>query len=101
MLRNNGDMKPTARPYGHPQMKPQSSTGRCIGRSMFPNCGICPVKNGSRRHSARNNPEYAKFLTDDFFMIFHLAIIRRHEDTLLVEQNTFVASFVRYETILI
>ena len=39
-------IKPTANPYFQPQMKPHNKTGMCIGRSILPICGICPVANG-------------------------------------------------------
>ena len=45
-LRSRGRRKPTAKPYFQPQRRPHSSTGRCMGQSMFPIWGICPVKKG-------------------------------------------------------
>ena len=43
-----GMIAPATRPYCQPQTKPHSSAGMCMGLSMAPNWGICPVKNGSR-----------------------------------------------------
>jgi hypothetical protein len=44
--RNSGAINPTKSPSGQPQIKPHSSTGRCIGHSIEPISGICPVRNG-------------------------------------------------------
>ena len=44
--RVSGASSPTASAYGQPQTKPHSSTGRCIGKSIEPICGICPVRKG-------------------------------------------------------
>ena len=45
--RVSGRTAPTARPYFHPQISPHSRTGMCIGSSIRPTAGICPVKKGS------------------------------------------------------
>ena len=55
--RRSGEMNPTASPHGQPQTKPHSSAGMCIGQSMEPICGICPVKNGRTSAMARYSAE--------------------------------------------
>ena len=55
--RSSGAIKPTASPHGQPQTKPHSSAGMCIGQSMEPICGICPVKNGRTSAIARYSAE--------------------------------------------
>lgn len=37
-------------------------TGKCIGQSMFPICGICPVRKGSARARARKSDAYTSLL---------------------------------------
>ena len=63
--RKMGLTRPAIRPQGHPQMKPHSSTGMCMGLSMLPICGICPVKKGSSRASAIKNAVSTMFLRRD------------------------------------
>ena len=45
--RKRGATNPTASPQGQPQIKPHSKAGICIGQSMEPISGICPVIKGS------------------------------------------------------
>ena len=59
--RSSGSTKPTTPPYCQPQIKPHSSTGRCIGSSMLPIWGICPVKKGRTRPIAINMAESTRF----------------------------------------
>ena len=59
--RIRGTMKPTAAPYCQPQISPQRNTGMCMGSSMLPIWGICPVKKGSTRPSARNKAARVMF----------------------------------------
>jgi hypothetical protein len=61
--RSNGAINPTAIPHGAPQKKPHNNTGICIGQSIDPTCGICPVKNGMTNASAKNIAESVKFST--------------------------------------
>ena len=56
--RSTGATKPTTRPQGQPQTKPHSSVGMCMGESMLPICGICPVRKGSTRARARKSAVY-------------------------------------------
>ena len=69
--RRGGATTPTASPQGQPHTKPQRSTGMCMGESIEPICGICPVKNGSISASARNAAANTTVLTVMllFFMI--------------------------------
>lgn len=62
-LRSSGKTAPTAAPHGAPHTKPHSSTGMCMGQSMAPNLGICPVKNGSSMPSAKNSAAQTKRCT--------------------------------------
>ena len=66
--RSSGITAPTARPYGQPHTMPHSSTGMCIGSSILPICGICPVISGSTRPRAKNRAERVS-LRVDVFMI--------------------------------
>ena len=50
-------MKPTASPQPQPQTNPQSRAGMCIGQSMEPICGICPVRKGRTSAMARYSAE--------------------------------------------
>lgn len=50
---NGAAIIPTASPYGQPHKNPQRRTGRCIGESILPIFGICPVKNGKIRQRAK------------------------------------------------
>lgn len=52
-----------ARPYCQPRIRPQISTGMCIGRSIFPTAGIWPKKNGRIRPIAKSMPERVTFFT--------------------------------------
>lgn len=45
--RSRGEINPTARPQGQPHINPHISTGMCIGQSIAPIWGICPVKKGN------------------------------------------------------
>ena len=58
---SRGAVMPAAIPHGHPQIKPQSRTGICIGHSAEPISGIRPVIKGRTRAIARNNAEYVSF----------------------------------------
>ena len=44
---NIGKIKPTNKPYFHPQINPHNKTGICIGHNIDPISGICPVKYGN------------------------------------------------------
>ena len=55
--RSSGAAKPTIRPQGQPHTKPHSKTGRCIGRSAEPIWGICPVRKGRTKASAKKSAE--------------------------------------------
>ena len=66
--RRSGATAPTASPQGQPHTKPQRSTGICMGESIEPICGICPVKNGSTSASARNAAANTTVLTLLFFI---------------------------------
>ena len=50
-------------------MKPQSSTGICIGDKALPIWGICPVRKGNAMHKARQRAAFTTFLTFSFFII--------------------------------
>ena len=65
-----GAINPTSAPYTGPQINPHKSTGICIGESIFPISGICPVKNGSTRQRARHMPA-----RQSFFVFFFIAKI--------------------------
>ena len=60
-LLNIGVIIPTINPYFHPHTNPQINTGICIGQSIEPISGICPVKNGNNKPSAINNPDNVIF----------------------------------------
>ena len=47
-------MMETVAPYPGPHISPQSITLRCIGKSIFPISGICPVTKGRTSPIARN-----------------------------------------------
>ena len=68
-LRTSGSRKPTARPYCQPRIRPQISTGMCIGRSIFPTAGIWPMKSGRIRPIAKSMPERVTFFTFSIFLI--------------------------------
>ena len=63
--RSSGHKKPISSPQGPPTIMPHSSTGMCIGKSMEPISGICPVKNGSTRPRARNMALSTSFFTGE------------------------------------
>ena len=65
MLLKTGKTRPMIKPYGHPQIKPQSKTGICIGNNLLPILGICTVRNGIKSPSARNNPDNTSHLVDN------------------------------------
>ena len=67
--RSKGAIKPTASPQGQPQIKPQSKTGICIGQSIEPISGICPVTKGRTHARAKNNAEKIKLYKFRFFFI--------------------------------
>ena len=56
-LRSSGAIAPTAPAHHGPHKKPHRYTGMCIGDSIPPTCGICPVRNGRTRHSARHSAD--------------------------------------------
>ena len=60
--RRIGATNPTANPHGPPQKKPHNNTGMCIGQSIEPISGICPVKNGITIANAKNIADKVKFL---------------------------------------
>ena len=66
--RITGRIIPTASPYCHPQISPQKKTGRCMGKSIFPTSGICPVKNGSTMPMAINIAESTRFFKAECFI---------------------------------
>ena len=66
--RRIGAINPTANPQGAPQKKPHSNTGICIGQSIDPICGICPVKNGITNAIAKNMADNVRFLIS--FLVF-------------------------------
>ena len=70
ILRSRGRIKPTPRPHCQPQMSPHSSTGMCIGNSIFPIWGICPVKKGSTSPMARNMADRVSLTTVLFCFAF-------------------------------
>ena len=47
---------------------PQKKTGRCMGKSIFPTSGICPVKNGSTMPMAINIAESTRFFKAECFI---------------------------------
>ena len=71
--RISGRTKPTTPPYCQPQISPHSRTGRCMGSSMLPTWGICPVKKGRTIPRARNMADSTRFrtycLTVFFFIV--------------------------------
>jgi len=67
-LRKTGKTSPTINPYGHPHTKPQSNTGICIGSSLLPRLGICIVKKGITRPSAKNIADNARFFVVNLFI---------------------------------
>lgn len=93
MLLNIGTIRPTNNPYGHPQTKPQSNTGMCIGNNLLPMLGTCAVKKGSIRPRARNNPDSTKYFVDIFFKLFPSKIKNHANIAFLEKTNTFVVSF--------
>jgi len=70
MLLKTGKTRPMIKPYGHPQIKPQSKTGICIGNYLLPRLGICAVRNGIKSPSARNNPDNTNRLVGNLFIFF-------------------------------
>jgi hypothetical protein len=74
-----GKTRPLIKPYGHPQINPQSKTGICIGNNLLPRLGICAVRNGIKSTNARNNPDNTNCLVDSFFIFFPHKI-KYHED---------------------
>jgi hypothetical protein len=67
MLLKTGKTRPMIKPYGHPQIKPQSKIGICIGNNLLPRLGICAVRNGIKSPSARNSPDNTNRLVDNLF----------------------------------
>ena len=67
--RSSGVTKPTAAPYCQPQISPHRNTGMCMGSSMLPICGICPVKKGSTSPSARKRAARVSCLRSLFVRI--------------------------------
>lgn len=66
----SGETNPTTAPYCHPQRNPQRSAGMCMGQSIEPICGICPVRNGSTIARARHSAEYVSFLINKLDLVF-------------------------------
>lgn len=55
--RKTGAIKPTASPHGQPQTKPQRRTGICMGQSIEPISGICPVRKGKTYAKAKKKAD--------------------------------------------
>ena len=66
---NNGATKPTTLAHFQLTKNAHNSTGKCIGQSIAPICGTCPVTKGSSIASARHTPEIVTFFTVLFFFI--------------------------------
>jgi hypothetical protein len=66
-LLNTGVRRPIASPQGEPRTKPAMRTGKCMGKSICPILGICPVRKGKTRPKARNNPPKTIFFVDKVF----------------------------------
>lgn len=60
--RKIGAIKPILNPQIGPQKNPHRSTGICMGQSMEPICGICPVKKGITNAKAKNMADKVIFL---------------------------------------
>jgi hypothetical protein len=58
----SGAVNPTSPAHCHLQKNAQINTGMCIGHSMLPIAGICPVKNGSISAAARQSDESVRSL---------------------------------------
>ncbi len=54
--RSSGETAPTTSPYTGPHTKPVRNAGMCIGESIAPTAGICPVRNGRYMASASIMP---------------------------------------------
>ena len=78
--RKIGAIKPTLSPIGAPQKNPHNSTGICIGQSIAPICGICPVKNGITNAIAKNIADNVSFFMS--FLFFILCLSETKKDAL-------------------
>ncbi len=67
-----GMTNPIKRPYKGPQIYPVSKAGMCIGKSLLPILGICPVKKGSTIPNASRSPPFTILLVDCFLKVFLL-----------------------------
>jgi hypothetical protein len=67
--RRSGAVTPTKSPQGAPQINPQRITGICIGKSIAPTCGICPVKKGKTKARAKNIADNISFNVVFLFFI--------------------------------
>jgi hypothetical protein len=68
--RKTGATAPTVKPHCQPQINPQSNTGICIGQSIEPISGICPVRKGKTYAIAKNKAANIIFKTESFLFIF-------------------------------
>jgi hypothetical protein len=75
--RRSGAIKPIASPQGAPQKNPHNNTGICIGQSIEPTCGICPVKNGITYANAKNMADKVSFLISFLFIFNFLSSIKK------------------------
>ena len=57
-----GVINPTIKPYLQPQISPHNKIGICIGKSILPICGICPVNKGRISPMAINIADKVRFL---------------------------------------
>ena len=72
MLLKIGMINPIKRPYKGPQIYPVNKAGMCIGKSLLPILGICPVKKGSTIPNASRSPPFTILLVDCFLKVFLL-----------------------------
>ena len=79
--RKSGATRPTKSPHGAPQKNPHSNTGICIGQSIAPICGICPVKNGMTNANAKNIADKVSFLTSFLLFMLKFPFRRQKEHT--------------------
>jgi len=86
--RNPGKISPIVKPYFHPTTIPHNNTGKCIGKSIAPNCGIFAVKNGRTKPKHRKNAAYTSLLVD--FRVFSPLFFR---DFQMLNQNLTLQIF--------
>lgn len=92
--RRRGATNPTSSPQGAPQKNPHKSTGMCIGQSILPICGICPVKNGITNAKAKNMADKVIFLIL-FLLILLLTAIEKGALFPTGKSNTFLVLSLR------